>query len=220
MEFVKYIAGIAIMILIMALLPQSLNIWLRLGIGIPSYYLVTTASDDYKGDGVLVVVLGGVGFILLGGVMVVFWWFYYSIFDPWIGGLTSNYNIGNYVMWEIFELAFVVGLTMMLVAAMVRYKKNRRYQKEKSEAERLADEDELLKQKVSTVKGNWLKKEMITKKLKRQYIEQKMSDQTSAHKQAVSKWDSVYDSGCAVFVFGAVPLGLVLLFCLWWWLTM
>ena len=220
MWFLKFIAGMAIVVLLAIFLPQSLSVWLRLGIAILGGYLVTMGSDILYGNGVLGVVMGGIALAMLSGVVTGLWWFYWSIFDPWVNRLTGNYNMGIYLLYAVTVLAFVVGLTMMLVAAIVMYKKNKRYQKDKSEAERLADKDELIQQKLTAVKGNWLKKEMIAQKLKRQYVEQKMSDQTAAHKRALSKWDSVYDWSWVAFAFGAVPIGFVLLFCLWWWLTM
>ena len=220
MGFLKFIAGMAIVVLLAIFLPQSLSIWLRLGIAILGYYLVTMGSDILCGNGVLGVVVGGIALAVLSGMVTGLWWFYWSIFDPWVNRLTGNYNMGIYLLYAVIVLAFVVGLTMMLVAAIVMYKKNKRYQKDKSEAERLADKDELIQQKLTAVKGNWLKKEMIAQKLKRQYVEQKMSDQTFAHKLSVSKWNSVYCWGHVALVVGVVPIGLVLLFCLWWWLTM
>ena len=220
MGFLKFIAGMAIAVLLAIFLPQSLSVWLRLGIVILGGYLVTMGSDILYGNGVLGVVSGGIALAVLSGVVTGLWWFYLSIFDPWVNRLTGNYNMGIYLLYAVIVLAFVVGLTMMLVAAIVIYKKDKCYQKDKSEAERLADKDELIQQKLTAVKGNWLKKEMIAKKLKRQYVEQKMSDQTAAHKRALSKWYSVYDWSWAAFVVGVVPIGLVLLFCLWWWLTM
>ena len=220
MGFLKFIAGMAIAILLAIFLPQSLSIWLRLGIAILGYYLVTMGSDILCGNGVLGVVVGGIALAVLSGVVTGLWWFYWSIFDPWVNRLTGNYNMGIYLLYAVIVLAFVVGLTMMLVAAIVMYKKDKYYQKDKSEAERLADKDELIQQKLTAVKGNWLKKEMIAQKLKRQYVEQKMSDQTFAHKLSVSKWNSVYCWGHVALVVGVVPIGLVLLFCLWWWLTM
>ena len=220
MGFLKFIAGMAIEVLLAIFLPQSLSVWLRLGIAILGGYLVTMGSDILYGNGVLGVVVGGIALAVLSGVVTGLWWFYWSIFDPWVNRLTGNYDMGIYLLYAVIVLAFVVGLTMMLVAAIVMYKKNKRYQKDKSEAERLADKDELIQQKLTAVKGNWLKKEMIAQKLKRQYVEQKMSDQTFAHKLSVSKWNPVYCWGHVALVVGVVPIGLVLLFCLWWWLTM
>ncbi len=220
MWVLKFIAGMAIAVLLAIFLPQSLSPWLRLGIAFWVCYLVTMGSDILCGNGVLGVVVGGIALAMLSGVMTGLWWFYWSIFDPWVNRLTGNYNMGIYLLYAVIVLAFVVGLTMMLVAVIVMYKKDKCYQKDKSEAERLADKDELIQQKLTAVKGNWLKKEMIAQKLKRQYVEQKMRDQTAAHKRALSKWDSVYDWSWVAFAFGAAPIGLVLLFCLWFWLTM
>ena len=218
MGFLKFIAGMAIAVLLAIFLPQSLSVWLRLGIVFWGYYLVTMGSDILYGNGVLGVVLGGIALAVLSGVMTGLWWFYLSIFDTWVNRLTGNYNMGIYLLYAVIVLAFVVGLTMMLVAAIVMYKKDKCYQKDKSEAERQADE--LIQQKLVSVKGNGLKKKMIGQKMKRQYVEQKMRDQTFAHKQSVSKWNSVYGWGHVAFVAGVVPIGFVLLFCLWWWLTM
>ena len=218
MGFLKFIAGMAIAVLLAIFLPQSLSVWLRLGIVILGGYLVTMGSDILYGNGVLGVVSGGIALAVLSGVVTGLWWFYLSIFDPWVNRLTGNYNMGIYLLYAVIVLAFVVGLTMMLVAAIVMYKKGKCYQKDKSEAERQADE--LIQQKLVSVKGNGLKKKMIGQKMKRQYVEQKMRDQTFAHKQSVSKWNSVYGWGHVAFVAGVVPIGFVLLFCLWWWLTM
>ena len=218
MGFLKFIAGMAIAVLLAIFLPQSLSVWLRLGIAFLGYYLVTMGSDILYGNGVLGVVSGGIALAVLSGVVTGLWWFYLSIFDPWVNRLTGNYNMGIYLLYAVIVLAFVVGLTMMLVAAIVMYKKDKCYQKDKSEAERQADE--LIQQKLVSVKGNGLKKKMIGQKMKRQYVEQKMRDQTFAHKQSVSKWNSVYGWGHVAFVAGVVPIGFVLLFCLWWWLTM
>ena len=218
MGFLKFIAGMAIAVLLAIFLPQSLSVWLRLGIVILGDYLVTMGSDILYGNGVLGVVSGGIALAVLSGVVTGLWWFYLSIFDPWVNRLTGNYNMGIYLLYAVIVLAFVVGLTMMLVAAIVMYKKDKCYQKDKSEAERQADE--LIQQKLVSVKGNGLKKKMIGQKMKRQYVEQKMRDQTFAHKQSVSKWNSVYGWGHVAFVAGVVPIGFVLLFCLWWWLTM
>ena len=218
MGFLKFIAGMAIAVLLAIFLPQSLSVWLRLGIVILGGYLVTMGSDILYGNGVLGVVSGGIALAVLSGVVTGLWWFYLSIFDPWVNRLTGNYNMGIYLLYAVIVLAFVVGLTMMLVAAIVMYKKDKCYQKDKSEAERQADE--LIQQKLVSVKGNGLKKKMIGQKMKRQYVEQKMRDQTFAHKQSVSKWNSVYGWGHVAFVAGVVPIGFVLLFCLWWWLTM
>ena len=220
MGFLKFIGGMAIAVLLAVFLPQSLNVWLRLGIIFLGYSLVTMGSDIFYGEGVSGVVLGVIALAMLSGIMVGFWWLYFSVFDPWVNRQTDNYNMGTYVLYAIVILAFVVGLTMMLVATIVMYKKNKRYQKDKSEAERQADEDELIQQKLAAVKGNWLKKEMIAQKLKRQYVEQKMSGQETAHKRALPKWNSVYDWSLTAFAFGAAPIGFVLLFCLWFWLTM
>ena len=218
MGFLKFIAGMAIAVLLAIFLPQSLSVWLRLGIVILGGYLVTMGSDILYGNGVLGVVSGGIALAVLSGMVTGLWWFYWSIFDPWVNRLTGNYNMGIYLLYAVIVLAFVVGLTMMLVAAIVIYKKDKCYQKDKSEAERQADE--LIQQKLVSVKGNGLKKKMIGQKMKRQYVEQKMRDQTFAHKQSVSKWNSVYGWGHVAFVAGVVPIGFVLLFCLWWWLTM
>ena len=218
MGFLKFIAGMAIAVLLAIFLPQSLSVWLRLGIVILGGYLVTMGSDILYGNGVLGVVSGGIALAVLSGVVTGLWWFYLSIFDPWVNRLTGNYNMGIYLLYAVIVLAFVVGLTMMIVAAIVMYKKEKWYQKDKSEAERQADE--LIQQKLVSVKGNGLKKKMIGQKMKRQYVEQKMRDQTFAHKQSLSKWNSVYDWSWAAFAFGVVPIGFVLLFCLWWWLTM
>ena len=218
MGFLKFIAGMAIAVLLAIFLPQSLSVWLRLGIVFWGYYLVTMGSDILYGNGVLGVVLGIIALAVLSGVVTGLWWFYLSIFDPWVNRLTGNYNMGIYLLYAVIVLAFVVGLTMMLVAAIVMYKKDKCYQKDKSEAERQADE--LIQQKLVSVKGNGLKKKMIGQKMKRQYVEQKMRDQTFAHKQSVSKWNSVCGWGHVAFVAGVVPIGFVLLFCLWWWLTM
>ena len=218
MGFLKFIAGMAIAVLLAIFLPQSLSVWLRLGIVFLGGYLVTMGSDILYGNGVLGVVSGGIALAVLSGVVTGLWWFYLSIFDPWVNRLTGNYNMGIYLLYAVIVLAFVVGLTMMLVAAIVMYKKDKCYQKDKSEAERQADE--LIQQKLVSVKGNGLKKKMIGQKMKRQYVEQKMRDQTFAHKQSVSKWNSVYGWGHVAFVAGVVPIGFVLLFCLWWWLTM
>ena len=218
MGFLKFIAGMAIEVLLAIFLPQSLSVWLRLGIVFWGYYLVTMGSDILYGNGVLGVVLGGIALAVLSGVMTGLWWFYLSIFDTWVNRLTGNYNMGIYLLYAVIVLAFVVGLTMMIVAAIVMYKKDKCYQNDKSEAERQADE--LIQQKLVSIKGNGLKKKMIGQKMKRQYVEQKMRDQTFAHKQSLSKWNSVYCWGHVAFVVGVVPIGLVLLFCLWWWLTM
>ena len=218
MGFLKFIAGMAIAVLLAIFLPQSLSVWLRLGIVFWGCYLVTMGSDILYGNGVLGVVLGIIALAVLSGVVTGLWWFYWSIFDPWVNRLTGNYNMGIYLLYAVIVLAFVVGLTMMIVAAIVMYKKDKCYQKDKSEAERQADE--LIQQKLVSVKGNGLKKKMIGQKMKRQYVEQKMRDQTFAHKQSVSKWNSVYGWGHVAFVAGVVPIGFVLLFCLWWWLTM
>lgn len=173
-------------------------------------YLVIMGSDILYGNGVLGVVSGGIALAMLSGVMTGLWWFYWSIFDPLVNRLAGNYNMGIYLLYAVIVLAFVVGLTMMLVSAIVMYKKDKCYQKDKSEAERQADE--LIQQKLVSVKGNGLKKEMIGQKMKRQYVEQKMRDQTFAHKQSVSKWNSVYCWGHVAFVAGVVPIGFVLLF--------
>lgn len=218
MAVLKFIAGMAIEVLLAIFLPQSLSVWLRLGIVIMGGYLVIMGSDILYGNGVLGVVSGGIALAMLSGVMTGLWWFYWSIFDPLVNRLAGNYNMGIYLLYAVIVLAFVVGLTMMLVSAIVMYKKDKCYQKDKSEAERQADE--LIQQKLVSVKGNGLKKEMIGQKMKRQYVEQKMRDQTFAHKQSVSKWNSVYCWGHVAFVAGVVPIGFVLLFCLWWWLTM
>lgn len=220
MGFLKFIVGMAIAVLLAIYLPDSLNVWLRLGITFMGCYLVVMGSDLFYGEGILGIIFGFIALVLFSGLMVGFWWFYQSFFDPWINEVTDNYNMGTYVLYALVVFAFVAGLTMMIVATIVMYKKNKRYQKDKSEAERLADEDELIQQKLAAVKGNWLKKEMIAQKLKRQYVEQKMIGQKAAHKRALSKWDSVYDWSHAAFVFGAVPIGFVLLFCLLFWLTM
>ena len=220
MGFLKFIVGMAIAVLLAIYLPDSLNVWLRLGITFMGYYLVVMGSDLFYGEGIHGIVFGFIALVLLSGLMVGFWWFYQSFFDPWINEVTGNYNMGTYVLYALVVLAFVAGLTMMIVATIVMYKKDKRYQKDKSEAERLADEDELIRHKLAAVKGNWLKKEMIARKMRRQYVEQKLGEQTSAHKQAVSKWDSIYDWGHVAFAFGVVPIGFVLLFCLWCWLTM
>lgn len=218
MAVLKFIAGMAIEVLLAIFLPYSLSVWLRLGIVIMGGYLVIMGSDILYGNGVLGVVSGGIALAMLSGVMTGLWWFYWSIFDPLVNRLAGNYNMGIYLLYAVIVLAFVVGLTMMLVSAIVMYKKDKCYQKDKSEAERQADE--LIQQKLVSVKGNGLKKEMIGQKMKRQYVEQKMRDQTFAHKQSVSKWNSVYCWGHVAFVAGVVPIGFVLLFCLWWWLTM
>lgn len=218
MAVLKFIAGMAIEVLLAIFLPLSLSVWLRLGIVIMGGYLVIMGSDILYGNGVLGVVSGGIALAMLSGVMTGLWWFYWSIFDPLVNRLAGNYNMGIYLLYAVIVLAFVVGLTMMLVSAIVMYKKDKCYQKDKSEAERQADE--LIQQKLVSVKGNGLKKEMIGQKMKRQYVEQKMRDQTFAHKQSVSKWNSVYCWGHVAFVAGVVPIGFVLLFCLWWWLTM
>ena len=218
MGFLKFIAGMAIEVLLAIFLPQSLSVWLRLGIVILGGYLVTMGSDILYGNGVLGVVSGGIALAVLSGVVTGLWWFYLSIFDPWVNRLTGNYDMGIYLLYAVIVLAFVVGLTMMIVAAIVMYKKDKCYQNDKSEAERQADE--LIQQKLVSIKGNGLKKKMIGQKMKRQYVEQKMRDQTFAHKQSLSKWNSVYCWGHVAFVVGVVPIGLVLLFCLWWWLTM
>lgn len=218
MAVLKFIAGMAIEVLLAIFLPESLSVWLRLGIVIMGGYLVIMGSDILYGNGVLGVVSGGIALAMLSGVMTGLWWFYWSIFDPLVNRLAGNYNMGIYLLYAVIVLAFVVGLTMMLVSAIVMYKKDKCYQKDKSEAERQADE--LIQQKLVSVKGNGLKKEMIGQKMKRQYVEQKMRDQTFAHKQSVSKWNSVYCWGHVAFVAGVVPIGFVLLFCLWWWLTM
>lgn len=218
MAVLKFIAGMAIEVLLAIFLPSSLSVWLRLGIVIMGGYLVIMGSDILYGNGVLGVVSGGIALAMLSGVMTGLWWFYWSIFDPLVNRLAGNYNMGIYLLYAVIVLAFVVGLTMMLVSAIVMYKKDKCYQKDKSEAERQADE--LIQQKLVSVKGNGLKKEMIGQKMKRQYVEQKMRDQTFAHKQSVSKWNSVYCWGHVAFVAGVVPIGFVLLFCLWWWLTM
>lgn len=172
-------------------------------------YLVIMGSDILYGNGVLGVVSGGIALAMLSGVMTGLWWFYWSIFDPLVNRLAGNYNMGIYLLYAVIVLAFVVGLTMMLVSAIVMYKKDKCYQKDKSEAERQADE--LIQQKLVSVKGNGLKKEMIGQKMKRQYVEQKMRDPTFAHKQSVSKWNSVYCWGHVAFVAGVVPIGFVLL---------
>lgn len=143
-------------------------------------YLVIMGSDILYGNGVLGVVSGGIALAMLSGVMTGLWWFYWSIFDPLVNRLAGNYNMGIYLLYAVIVLAFVVGLTMMLVSAIVMYKKDKCYQKDKSEAERQADE--LIQQKLVSVKGNGLKKDMIGQKMKRQYVEQKMRDQTFAHK--------------------------------------
>lgn len=218
MAVLKFIAGMAIEVLLAIFLPESLSVWLRLGIIIMGGYLVIMGSDILYGNGVLGVVSGGIALAMLSGVMTGLWWFYWSIFDPLVNRLAGNYNMGIYLLYAVIVLAFVVGLTMMLVSAIVMYKKDKCYQKDKSEAERQADE--LIQQKLVSVKGNGLKKEMIGQKMKRQYVEQKMRDQTFAHKQSVSKWNSVHCWGHVAFVAGVVPIGFVLLFCLWWWLTM
>lgn len=218
MAVLKFIAGMAIEVLLAIFLPYSLSVWLRLGIVIMGGYLVIMGSDILYGNGVLGVVSGGIALAMLSGVMTGLWWFYWSIFDPLLNRLAGNYNMGIYLLYAVIVLAFVVGLTMMLVSAIVMYKKDKCYQKDKSEAERQADE--LIQQKLVSVKGNGLKKDMIGQKMKRQYVEQKMRDQTFAHKQSVSKWNSVYCWGHVAFVAGVVPIGFVLLFCLWWWLTM
>lgn len=218
MAVLKFIAGMAIEVLLAIFLPYSLSVWLRLGIVIMGGYLVIMGSDILYGNGVLGVVSGGIALAMLSGVMTGLWWFYWSIFDPLVNRLAGNYNMGIYLLYAVIVLAFVVGLTMMLVSAIVMYKKDKCYQKDKSEAERQADE--LIQQKLVSVKGNGLKKEIIGQKMKRQYVEQKMRDQTFAHKQSVSKWNSVYCWGHVAFVAGVVPIGFVLLFCLWWWLTM
>ena len=136
---------------------------------------------------------------------------HFSVFQSWINSQTSNENMEPYVWCAVFALAFVVGIALMIVAAVKRTKKAKRYQKEKSEAERLADEDEQIQQQLAAVKGNRLKKEMIAKKLKRQYVEQKIGKQTLAHKQSMEKWDSIYDWGNLAFKIGLSPLILLLI---------
>lgn len=117
-------------------------------------YLVIMGSDILYGNGVLGVVSGGIALAMLSGVMTGLWWFYWSIFDPLVNRLAGNYNMGIYLLYAVIVLAFVVGLTMMLVSAIVMYKKDKCYQKDKSEAERQADE--LIQQKLVSVKGNGL----------------------------------------------------------------
>ena len=56
MGFLKFIAGMAIAVLLAIFLPQSLSVWLRLGIAFLGYYLVTMGSDILYGNGVLGVV--------------------------------------------------------------------------------------------------------------------------------------------------------------------
>ncbi len=220
MGFLKFVAGLAIAVLLAKFLPQSLNVWLRLGIIFLGYSLVTIGSDIFCGAGFFGSIAIVVALAMLSGVMVGLNWLIISVVFPLVDWLFGNDNASAYVYFIVTVLSLIGGLITMIVAAIVMYKKNRRYQKDKSETERLANEDELIQQKLATVKGNWLKKEMIAQKLKRQYVEQKMSDHTSAHKQAMAKWDSVYDWSSVAFVFGAVPIGFVLLFCLWCWLTM
>ena len=144
-------------------------------------------------------------------ILIVVCILYFSVFLPWTNRLTGNENMDFYVFCAVFALAFVVGLALMIVAAIKRTKKAKRYQKEKSEAERLADEDEQMQQQLAAVKGNRLKKEMIAKKLKRQYVEQKIGKQTLAHKQSMEKWDSIYDWGNLAFDIGLSPLILLLI---------
>lgn len=220
MGFLKFIAGMAIAVLLAIYLPQSLNVWLRLGAIFLVYYLVTMGSDVFYGAGFFGSIAIVVSLAMLSGVMVGLNWLIISVVFPLVDWLFGNDNASEYVSFIVTVLPLIGGLVTMIVSAIVMYKKNRRYQKNKSEAERLADEDELIQQKLAKVKGNWLKKEMIAKKLKRQYVEQKMSDQTSAHKQAMSKWNSVYDWSSVAFVIGVAPIVFVLLFCLWLWLTM
>lgn len=219
-EIAKWIVGLAAMFLITALLSTFVYFWVAWAIGLLACYLILGWSNIFDGDSLSDSIAIVIALALFCGVIGGLWWFYLSVFQPWINRLTDNENMGAYVMCAVFALAFVVGLVFMIAAAVKRNKKDKQCQKEKSEAGRLADEDEQIQQQLAAVKGNWLKKEMIARKLKRQYVEQKLGEQTSAYHQAMSKWDFVYDLGNAALNIGLSPLIWVLIiggFVFWGW---
>lgn len=205
-DVVKAIVGFAAMIVLIAFGASAIGLpmWLNWILGALAYAAVILWSDITEEAGSIfekIELLIGFGLfvLLIGGLELLIVW------------LANKF--GGNLVFGVVGGVLVVGWVLMLVAVK-RMKKNKQiyeerkaiYEERKAKVLSDAETDEQIQQELALVKGNWLKKEMIAKKLKRQYFEQKMKD-TPVPNKVNSKWNDFLNFGKVFFV--NIPLGLI-----------
>lgn len=182
----KFIVALAAMALVVALLSTVATSWVAWGVGLLVCYLILRGDKIFDDGDIL-------GCIAIVVAIAGLWWFYFDVFSPWIGRVTGYDNMGADILLGIIALLLVGGLIATSVAWVVKYKKTQIDTTER---------DKMIQQELASVKGNWLKKQMIGEKLKRQYYEQQMEPR----RKSIAKWETVLDWGQTALYIGASPL--------------
>ena len=171
----------AIYLIAFLCLTMGAPIWLALTLGIFGYVAIYYGNELLKeessisGKIILFLYLSLSMGLLIGAGYLVFW-------------VTDNFGFKALISGFIGLIA--LGLILIAVAAVGKRKYKKTHADSLPKILTEAEEEALIAQELATVKGNWLKKEMIGKRLKREYAAQR-AEAKEKIKQATPHWQAL-----------------------------
>ena len=137
-----------------------------------------------------------------------------------IGGVVLAAFVFDFNFWGICITMVALSVIGWVMSSFVSYRQEKAMEEQKASLMAEADADEDIQRQVAETKGNWLKKDMKAKHLKRLYVEQRMGERLKVsypHDTTFSQlgtellWTELSLVASAVYTTAVVIIG----FCYW-----
>lgn len=155
-----------------------------------------------------------IGVVVIGVISSVGLWIYGDYVTPKLVSLLGNPNIGIDLIFYGMEFTAFIGVVMILYSSFHRLKNWRKkwiLNKVIKRVEMKVDKevDALVQERLTEVTGNWLKKQMISQKLTKDFKAERMKpyyERRKVYKTISGKWESVSFWGLILLMIVLAPV--------------